>query len=128
MVPIRHGYGVKRGVGATTVVALLSTVFALLAWWSTRASTPPIRGEDGRIAPASVALLEKIRLGGVDQWILIRGRNRGNPLLLFLHGGPGMPAMYLAHAFQRELENSFTVVHWDRRGAGKSYSKRVPGA
>ncbi len=56
----------------------------------------------------------------------IRGHDRNNPILLFLHGGPGMPAMFLAHAFQRELERDFTVVHWDRRGAGKSFEAAEP--
>jgi pimeloyl-ACP methyl ester carboxylesterase len=41
--------------------------------------------------------------------------------LLFLHGGPGMPAMYTAHSFQRPLERDFVVVHWDQRGAGNSF-------
>ncbi len=61
-------------------------------------------------------------LGDSKQWILIRGSDRNNPLLLFLHGGPGMPMMYLAHDFQRELERSFVVAQWDRRGAGKSFT------
>jgi pimeloyl-ACP methyl ester carboxylesterase len=43
-----------------------------------------------------------------------------------MHGGPGMPIMYLAHEFQRGLEDDFIVVQWDRRGAGKSYSARLP--
>ncbi len=46
-------------------------------------------------------------------------------MLLFLHGGPGMPAMYLAHKFQSDLERDFVVVHWDRRGAGKSFDARL---
>src|SRR4029077_3450852 len=70
----------------------------------------------------SIALLEQVTLGGSPQYILIRGQDIRNPLLLFLHGGPGMPTMYLAHDFQRELERSFVVVQWDRRGAGKSYA------
>lgn len=49
-----------------------------------------------------------------------------NPLIVFLHGGPGMPSMYLAHKFQRPLEKDFTIVQWDRRGAGKSYSEDTP--
>jgi pimeloyl-ACP methyl ester carboxylesterase len=73
-------------------------------------------------SPRSVALLEQVVLGGSPQWILIRGVDVNNPLLLFLHGGPGMPTMYLAHDFQQELEQSFVVVQWDRRGAGKSFS------
>ena len=101
-------------------------VVALVAWWSTRASTPEFRDPSGKVVAGSVAILERVRLGGAEQWILVRGRTRDNPLLLFLHGGPGMPAMYLAHAFQHDLENSFMVVHWDRRGAGKSYSKKIP--
>jgi pimeloyl-ACP methyl ester carboxylesterase len=73
-------------------------------------------------SPDSIAALEQITLGGSPQWVLIRGANRSNPLLLFLHGGPGMPTMYLAHDFQQELEQNFVVVQWDRRGAGKSFS------
>lgn len=46
--------------------------------------------------------------------------------MLFLHGGPGMPIMYLGHEFQRPLEAEFTVVQWDRRGAGKTYTRNKP--
>lgn len=92
----------------------------------TRPTTPPFKEADGRTVPESIAVLQQVELGGCPQWLLIRGRDISNPVLLFLHGGPGMPAMYLAHAFQRELEKGFVVVHWDRRGAGKSYGKAVP--
>ena len=87
------------------------------------AYTPPISAAPGK---ASVASLEKIKLGGVNQYILIRGRSTSNPVVLFLHGGPGMPIMYLAYKFQRPLEDAFTVVQWDRRGAGKSYDSNIP--
>lgn len=88
-----------------------------------RGHTRPIR------EPHGVASLERVPLGGVEQWVLVRGRNVANPVLLFLHGGPGMPAMFLAHRFQGPLERHFVVVHWDRRGAGKSYSAgRDPAA
>jgi pimeloyl-ACP methyl ester carboxylesterase len=73
------------------------------------------------IPSPGIAALERVTLGGTPQWILIRGRDTGKPIVLFLHGGPGMPSMFLAHAFQRPLEQDFVVVHWDRRGAGKSY-------
>ena len=46
-----------------------------------------------------------------------------NPVLLFLHGGPGMPMMYMAHKFQEQLEDNFVVVQWDQRSSGKSFKK-----
>ena len=76
-------------------------------------------------SPQSVALLEQVSLSGGRQYVLIRGKNKQNPILLFLHGGPGMPTMYLAHDFQRDLERDFVVVQWDRLGAGKSYPEAV---
>lgn len=76
--------------------------------------------------PNSVASLEAVTLNGSRQWILVRGDNRNDPVLLFLHGGPGMPAMYLAHASTRLLEKDFVVVHWDRRDAGKSFNPNMP--
>ena len=76
-------------------------------------------------SPQSVALLEQVSLSGGRQYVLIRGKNKQNPILIFLHGGPGMPKMYLAHDFQRDLERDFVVVQWDRLGAGKSYPEAV---
>jgi len=65
--------------------------------------------------------LMKVRLGGEEQWVLIRGESLENPPLLFLHGGPGFAQISFAPAFQRDLERRFVVVNWDQRGAGKSY-------
>ena len=89
--------------------------------------TPRIR--PSQVTPettGSIAELSKVRLGGAEQSVLIRGSDISRPVLLFLHGGPGMPTMYLAYDFQRELERHFVVVQWDRRGAGKSYDARFP--
>jgi pimeloyl-ACP methyl ester carboxylesterase len=99
-------------------ITLLSIGGVGLEFFVLRGSTPGID------SPRSIASLEKQLIGGVEQWILIRGRDRSKPVVLFLHGGPGMPVMFLAHAFQRELERDFVVVHWDRRGAGKSFHAR----
>jgi pimeloyl-ACP methyl ester carboxylesterase len=109
--------GVGLGVGTLLLALLLAIGWHLL----NHGRTPPIRDASGQAVPGSVASLEPISLGGVPQWVLVRGRSTRNPVVLFLHGGPGMPAMYLAHAWQRPLENDFVVVQWDRLGAGKSY-------
>jgi len=112
---------VLRGAIAALGVALVA-FFGLLVWHLvTHGRTPPIVDAGGAVVPGSVAKLERMQLGGVPQSVLIRGRSTKNPVLLFLHGGPGMPAMCLAHAWQRPLEDDFTVVQWDRRGVGKSY-------
>ena len=77
------------------------------------------------LAPPGISVEQKITLGGFAQTIFIRGRNRANPVLLFLHGGPGLPEMPFSHV-NAALERDFTVVHWDQRGAGKSYRPDVP--
>jgi pimeloyl-ACP methyl ester carboxylesterase len=67
--------------------------------------------------PGSIAVLEMVKLGGVAQSLLIRGQSAANPVLLFLHGGPGMPEYFLTQQYPTGLERDFTVVWWDRRGA-----------
>lgn len=61
-----------------------------------------------------------VTIGGVQQWITIRGKNKNNPILLHLHGGPGTAISDLSYAFMSPLEDNFTVVQWDQRGAGRS--------
>jgi pimeloyl-ACP methyl ester carboxylesterase len=89
-------------------------------------SAPPLRDERGRIVTQGLAELEVMRLGGDDQWISIRARDRSAPILLFLHGGPGDAAIPLNRHFLAGLESDFIVVNWDQRGAGKSYTAGAP--
>jgi pimeloyl-ACP methyl ester carboxylesterase len=91
-----------------------------------RGKTPPFRGPRGELVPGSVAETKYLRLGGVDQWVMIRGESRQNPPLIFLHGGPGMTEMRFFRHFNAPLERIFTVVHWDQRGTGKSFSRKIP--
>jgi pimeloyl-ACP methyl ester carboxylesterase len=63
-----------------------------------------------------------VRIGGIDQAIQIRGEQRANPVILILHGGPGISMMALTPIFQ-SWEKYFTVVQWDQRGAGKTYGR-----
>jgi pimeloyl-ACP methyl ester carboxylesterase len=67
-----------------------------------------------------------VRVGGIDQWVTIRGQNRDNPVLLFLHGGPGFAFLSLNPRAFLKWEKDFTLVQWDQRGAGKTYGKSGP--
>jgi len=67
-----------------------------------------------------------LSLGGIQQWISIRGISEQKPILIFLHGGPGISLNALFEYYNSELENNFLVVNWDQRGAGKSFSKFIP--
>ena len=100
------------------LLALLLVILIIL--WFKPTKTPQLKNESG------LSKLEFIQIGGTQQCILTRSENIENPILLFLHGGPGMPMMYLAHEFQKPLEKHFTVVQWDRRGAGKTYTRNIP--
>lgn len=70
--------------------------------------------------------LLQIDVGGTKQWIAIRGRNRANPVLLMIHGGPASPEMPTSWYFQPGWEDYFTVVQWDQRGSGKTYNANDP--
>lgn len=67
-----------------------------------------------------------VPIGGIPQWISVRGRHRDNPVLLFLHGGPGFTASPVSYYYMRDWEEYFTVAHWDQRGAGKTYAASDP--
>jgi pimeloyl-ACP methyl ester carboxylesterase len=96
--------------------------------------------KDWREARAAVADLEKIaapggvqdsyktRIGGIDQWINVRGQDKDKPMILFVHGGPASPITPTMWQFQRPIEEYFTVANYDQRGAGKTYGEADPQA
>ena len=89
---------------------------------------------DFTISEQGINSIETIMIGGVQQSILIQTEKRGSPVLLFIHGGPSMPVPgvsnrgtdYVLVMTTKELIKHFTVVFWDQRGTGKSYSKNIP--
>ncbi len=60
---------------------------------------------------------------GVDQWVRVRGDDRDNPILLYLHGGPGAATSFYSWYYFAALgwERSFTMAHWDQPGAGRTF-------
>ena len=66
------------------------------------------------------------RIGGIDQWICVRGQDRDNPIILLVHGGPASPLIPTLWQFQRPLEEYFTVVNYDQRGGGRTHRANDP--
>ena len=68
-----------------------------------------------------------VDINGSRQWISIYGQNKDNPVLLYLHGGPGSASSPYDYAFTRKWADVYTVVTWDQRGCGKSYDRVSAG-
>ena len=60
-------------------------------------------------------------MNGSSHEIMIRGNDKNNPVIIVVHGGPGVPEIPYAAQYQDLLEKDFTVVHYDQRASGKSY-------
>ena len=114
-------------------VRVLSGAFAL----ATIAATPPhaestpnphkILAEVGKIVSSNgIDEAKAVEIGGIRQWITVRGRDRHNPILLVLHGGPAAPDLPNRYLFESPWIDYFTVVEWDQRGSGKTYELNDP--
>jgi pimeloyl-ACP methyl ester carboxylesterase len=87
---------------------------ALGLWSLLPEATASIPGEH------AIAELKRVELGGFPQALLLRGVDRRNQVLLYVHGGPGNAQLPIARLYSDELEKRFVVAHWDQRGAGAS--------
>jgi pimeloyl-ACP methyl ester carboxylesterase len=74
----------------------------------------------------AIDALEAVSVGGMTQWMRVRGRDAANPVLLLMQLGPGVPIINEARRFEQEvgLEDVLTVVYWDQRGTGLSLRDR----
>ncbi|MCU0264065.1 MAG: alpha/beta hydrolase [Candidatus Nanopelagicales bacterium] len=109
-----------RAARGTCLVLATVAVVGLAAALARPARTAPILDADGEPAPGSIAELAVVPIGGHDQSIMLRGRDAGAPVLLFLEGGPGGTALGSMHYAGGPLEEHFMVATWDQRGTGKS--------
>lgn len=122
---------IMRRVGRimfTTLSILLACILTLagvlLAYSSGKPK--PFLSEDGKVLENSISEKIFISINGVEQGMFIKSKNRANPVLLFIHGGPGMPEYFLTRNYPTGLEDYFTVCYWEQRGAGLSYSSDIP--
>lgn len=86
----------------------------------------PFLDKNGKILPGSISEKIWVNIGGIQQGMFIRSKNNKNPVLLFLHGGPGLPEYAISRKYPTVLEDLFTVCWWEQRGAGLSYNSNIP--
>lgn len=118
---------IRRVLRIGVIIVLVSTLSltGLLLWWSP-GTTEPFLDADGNRLPGSVSEKLSVPINGVQQGMVIRGQDASNPVLLWVHGGPGMPDYPLTQEYPTDIEDLFTVVWWDQRGAALSYDSDIP--
>jgi pimeloyl-ACP methyl ester carboxylesterase len=109
---------------AGTILLLLFTLIIIILVNSPGKPTPFLDNYGNKVA-SSIAVTETVNINGLNQKIIIRGRDSTKPVLLYLHGGPGDPEFPFVHYFNPGIEDMFVVCYWDQRGAGLSYSKDI---
>ncbi|WP_036720495.1 alpha/beta fold hydrolase [Paenibacillus harenae] len=96
-------------ISAAVCIVLTAVCFIRPTW------TPAIEGSN------TISVLKKMEVNDTSLEVMIRGTDRSNPVLLFVHGGPGYSEIPYARKYEQLLEQHFTVVHYDQRGSGKSH-------
>ncbi len=110
---------VATSVALGLVLILLGVLLAL-----SPGIVKPVLDEKGRPLPGSLSEKVFIEINGVKQGMIIQSQDISHPVLLFLHGG--MPEYFLSEKYPTGLEDIFTVVWWEQRGAGLSFSPAMP--
>ncbi len=111
-------------ISFAVLVVLLGLIGLLLIW--SPGQPAPVVDNVGRTIEGSISERVFVEINGIRQGMIIQSANPANPVLLFLHGGPGMPEFFLNDSYPNGLEQDFTVVWWEQRGAGLSYQADIP--
>jgi pimeloyl-ACP methyl ester carboxylesterase len=137
----KHGVGVTRAVTVvcspmrkawrvvTIILAIVATIilgFAIILFMWSPGKIRPVLDAHGNYIASSISEKTFVTINGVKQGMFIRSADTAHPVLLFVHGGPGMPTYTLEQTYPTGLEKDFTIVWWEQRGAGLSYNSDVP--
>ena len=118
----RRAGRVALTVMAVLLISLLVLVGILL--FMSPGTPKPFLDDSGKPLVGSISEKIKVNINGVDQGMFIKAKNARNPVLLYLHGG--MPDYFLTEHYPTGLDEYFTVVWWEQRGSGLSYSADIP--
>lgn len=109
--------GVLKRIGALIIILTLLFAFALFSFKTANTYKYSLKGEEAYFYEGY------LKIGDIDQFVRIKGGNKNNPVMLFLHGGPGNPLSCVSYTFAEELYGDFTVCEIDERGSGRTYEK-----
>ena len=104
----------KKILSTLRIIGIVLLFFVVIRLFSPT-WTPSMKGEN------SISELKKVDINGVSLEVMIRGNDRNNPVLIFVHGGPCCSEIPYVRKYQEKLEDDFVIVHYDQRGSGKSY-------
>jgi pimeloyl-ACP methyl ester carboxylesterase len=110
------------------VLLAVITVVAAILFAVSPGRPKPFLDKNGKVIADSISEKIFVNINGVKQGMFLKGKNKNNPVLLFLHGGPGMPEYTFFEQYCPQIENSFTVCYWEQRGSGLSYRDDTPAA
>ena len=124
-----------KRAGKILLITLIVIIGILLAGIIVLAVKSPgrldaLKDAEGKVIVGSLVEKNFIEIGGIRQGFFIRTENPENPVLLFLHGGPGSPELAYSEFYEsaERLEKYFTVCYWEQRGAGMSFNKSIDDA
>ncbi|MCR6658541.1 MAG: alpha/beta hydrolase [Asticcacaulis sp.] len=110
----------------STIRLAAFTIAALLAVSATASQAQAPAGNICTSPTQSVREEGFVEIGGIPQWVTIKGDSCANPVILMVHGGPGNPMSLFADKIYGGWEKNYTMVQWDQRGAGMTYGKTPP--
>jgi pimeloyl-ACP methyl ester carboxylesterase len=117
---VQKGIRIMLIITVVLIVAIFILAGVLLA--VSPGKPEPFLDENGKLLAGSISEKVFVNINGVEQGMFIKSKDSNNPVLLFVHGGRGMPEYWLTQRYPIGLEDHFTVVWWEQRGAGLSYS------
>jgi proline iminopeptidase len=122
----RVGRPTNAGLLTLSLVALLPPAVARWPIWR-RTAAPHAADQVAQNPARRIEEASFISIGGIEQWVTIRGIDDRQPVLLLLHGGPGDVQSPLISTYAL-YEQDFVLVQWDQRGAGRTFAKNGAGS
>ncbi len=105
------------------LACIIILLFVLQVYSSGKAI--PFKDNNGNLIQGSISEKIYVKINGMKQGMFIKGKDKSKPVLLFIHGGPGMPEYAISRKYPIVLENYFTVCWWEQRGSGLSYNSEI---